>query len=148
MKSNQKNFDSHRAWAVVLTAQPGAFFAVKTIAPRLPSRRCITKTAAPQSGCDFEMMRKAAGEGAILSVGIKKKSAGASFALLRRGDPAGIRTPDTLLKRQVLCLLSYWIINLVRDVRRLSPNWLGWRGSNARMRESKSRALPLGYIPI
>ena len=22
--------------------------------------------------------------------------------------PAGIRTPDTLLKRQVLCLLSYW----------------------------------------
>ena len=24
------------------------------------------------------------------------------------GDPAGIRTPDTLLKRQVLCLLSYW----------------------------------------
>ena len=26
------------------------------------------------------------------------------------GDPAGIRTPDTLLKRQVLCLLSYWVI--------------------------------------
>ena len=25
------------------------------------------------------------------------------------GDPAGIRTPDTLLKRQVLCRLSYWI---------------------------------------
>ena len=24
------------------------------------------------------------------------------------GDPAGIRTPDTLLKRQVLCRLSYW----------------------------------------
>ena len=24
------------------------------------------------------------------------------------GAPAGIRTPDTLLKRQVLCLLSYW----------------------------------------
>jgi len=23
------------------------------------------------------------------------------------GDSAGIRTPDTLLKRQVLCLLSY-----------------------------------------
>ena len=30
--------------------------------------------------------------------------------MLRRGDPAGIRTPDTLLKRQVLCLLSYWVI--------------------------------------
>ena len=26
------------------------------------------------------------------------------------GDPAGIRTPDTLLKRQVLCRLSYWVI--------------------------------------
>ena len=25
------------------------------------------------------------------------------------GDPAGIRTPDTLLKRQVLCQLSYWV---------------------------------------
>ena len=27
-------------------------------------------------------------------------------AVLSFGDPAGIRTPDTLLKRQVLCLLS------------------------------------------
>ena len=26
------------------------------------------------------------------------------------GAPAGIRTPDTLLKRQVLCRLSYWLI--------------------------------------
>lgn len=26
------------------------------------------------------------------------------------GDPAGIRTPDTLLKRQVLCRLSYWVV--------------------------------------
>ena len=34
------------------------------------------------------------------------------------GAPAGIRTPDTLLKRQVLCLLSYW------------GGWLGWRDSN------------------
>jgi hypothetical protein len=31
---------------------------------------------------------------------------------LRRGDPAGIRTPDTLLKRQVLCRLSYWVLYL------------------------------------
>ena len=28
------------------------------------------------------------------------------------GAPAGIRTPDTLLKRQVLCLLSYWGISV------------------------------------
>ena len=26
--------------------------------------------------------------------------------------------------------------------------WLGWLGSNQRMRESKSRALPLGYTPL
>ena len=39
---------------------------------------------------------------------------------LFRGAPAEIRTPDTLLKRQVLCLLSYWGI----------LNWLGWRDSN------------------
>ena len=26
--------------------------------------------------------------------------------------------------------------------------WQGWQDSNLRMRESKSRALPLGYIPI
>ena len=33
------------------------------------------------------------------------------------GAPAGIRTPDTLLKRQVLCLLSYWGIAFVmRDL--------------------------------
>ena len=34
------------------------------------------------------------------------------------GAPAGTRTPDTLLKRQVLYLLSYW------------GGWLGWRDSN------------------
>ena len=28
------------------------------------------------------------------------------------GAPAGIRTPDTLLKRQVLCLLSYWGVSI------------------------------------
>ena len=29
------------------------------------------------------------------------------------GDPPEIRTPDTLLKRQVLCLLSYWGMSLI-----------------------------------
>ena len=28
------------------------------------------------------------------------------------------------------------------------PLWLGWQDLNLRMRESKSRALPLGYTPI
>ena len=45
------------------------------------------------------------------------------------GAPAGIRTPDTLLKRQVLCLLSYWGVSLWDKVRRDKP-WLGWRDSN------------------
>ena len=30
----------------------------------------------------------------------------------------------------------------------LAPTWLGWLDSNQRMRESKSRALPLGYTPM
>ena len=34
-----------------------------------------------------------------------------------------------------------------RDMQ-LAPTWLGWLDSNQRMRESKSRALPLGYTPI
>ena len=34
----------------------------------------------------------------------------ASKAFISFGDPAEIRTPDTLLKRQVLCQLSYWVI--------------------------------------
>ncbi len=31
---------------------------------------------------------------------------------------------------------------------KLSDFWLGWPDSDRRMRESKSRALPLGYTPI
>ena len=30
------------------------------------------------------------------------------MAVVFLGAPGGIRTPDTLLKRQVLCRLSYW----------------------------------------
>ena len=41
------------------------------------------------------------------------------------GAPAGIRTPDTLLKRQVLCLLSYWGVYTLGE-----KPWLGWRDSN------------------
>ena len=35
------------------------------------------------------------------------------------GDPAEIRTPDTLLKRQVLCQLSYWVIYEVEKAERM-----------------------------
>ena len=52
------------------------------------------------------------------------------------GAPAGTRTPDTLLKRQVLYRLSYW------------GKWQGWQGSNLRMTESKSAVLPLHHIPV
>ena len=60
------------------------------------------------------------------------------FCSRRCGDPAGIRTPDPLLKRQLLCRLSYRIMR---------KKWLGRLDSNQRMRESKSLALPLGYAP-
>ena len=30
----------------------------------------------------------------------------------------------------------------------MGQTWLGWQDSNLRMRESKSRALPLGYTPM
>ena len=40
------------------------------------------------------------------------------------GAPAGIRTPDTLLKRQVLCLLSYWGIFVLPNAK---PNGEGSR---------------------
>ena len=42
------------------------------------------------------------------------------FPAFRRGDLAGIRTPDPLLKRQLLCLLSYQVL------------WQGRRDSNPR----------------
>jgi hypothetical protein len=51
------------------------------------------------------------------------------------GDPAGIRTPDNLLKRQVLYLLSYWI------------KMAGMAGLEPTISESKSGVLPLHYIP-
>ncbi len=47
----------------------------------------------------------------------------------------GIRTPDTLLKRQVLCLLSYW------------GCLAGMAGLEPTISESKSEVLPLHYIP-
>ena len=62
------------------------------------------------------------------------------------GDPAGTRTPDPLLKRQLLCQLSYWIDCLFTRVA-AGIVWLGRLDSNQRMRESKSLALPLGYAP-
>ena len=52
------------------------------------------------------------------------------------GAPAGTRTPDTLLKRQVLCLLSYW------------GRLAGMAGLEPTISESKSGVLPLHYIPI
>ena len=48
------------------------------------------------------------------------------------GAPAGIRTPDTLLKRQVLCLLSYWGIYYLAGMAGLEPT----------ISESKSGVLP------
>ena len=69
------------------------------------------------------------------------------------GDPAGIRTPDPLLKRQLLCRLSYRIrVKHLLPINhwprgRIHGQWQGRLDSNQRMRESKSLALPLGYAP-
>ena len=51
--------------------------------------------------------RRAAREGGLghsLQAEPKKKDSPAAVLLF--GDPSGIRTPDPLLKRQLLCLLS------------------------------------------
>ena len=66
----------------------------------------------------------------------------------RRGDPAGIRTPDPLLKRQLLCRLSYRIIFVFKNALGRRSAWLGRLDSNQRVRESKSLALPLGDAPL
>ena len=69
------------------------------------------------------------------------------------GDPAGIRTPDPLLKRQLLCRLSYRVIADSAAPAKgtagagFAGRWQGRLDSNQRMRESKSLALPLGYAP-
>ena len=77
-----------------------------------------------------------------------KKSEQAIYSLLRRGDPAGIRTPDPLLKRQLLCRLSYRVMVLCSTAAAVQIIWLGRLDSNQRVRESKSLALPLGDAPI
>lgn len=62
--------------------------------------------------------RRRAGTGKKVVLGHEKSE---QENLLRiGGDPAEIRTPDTLLKRQVLCRLSYWIkcINRPKSVYR------------------------------
>ena len=52
------------------------------------------------------------------------------------GDLAGIRTPDPLLKRQLLCRLSYQVM------------LAGMAGFEPTISESKSGVLPLHYIPM
>ena len=54
----------------------------------------------------------------------------------KRGVPGGIRTPDPRLRRAMLYPTEL-----------LAHIWLGWLDLNQRMRESKSRALPLGDTP-
>ena len=67
---------------------------------------------------------------------IAKRRKALVFPAFRRGDLAGIRTPDPLLKRQLLCLLSYQVI------------MAGTAGFEPTISESKSGVLPLHYIPM
>ena len=101
----------------------------------------------------------------------------ASIPFCFYGDPAGIRTPDTLLKRQVLCLLSYWVIFAFKNKTKarfrferrrkgvsavfagslrlcaetetngLCADVAGMAGLEPTISESKSGVLPLHYIP-
>ena len=83
----------------------------------LPVSSQTTEGSAVQgvkSGADLQQ----ADSGTAMAYGYKKTE---QENLLRiGGDPAEIRTPDTLLKRQVLCRLSYWIkcINRPKSVYR------------------------------
>ena len=79
---------------------------------------------------------------------LQKKSSRTIRSPRRRGDPAGIRTPDPLLKRQLLCRLSYRVMVLCSAAAATRIVWLGRLDSNQRMRESKSLALPLGDAPM
>ena len=44
-----------------------------------------------------------------------------SIVFGNHGDPPEIRTPDTLLKRQVLCRLSYWVMKSIKRKTGLPP---------------------------
>ena len=44
-----------------------------------------------------------------------------SIVFGNHGDPPEIRTPDTLLKRQVLCRLSYWVMKPIKRKTGLPP---------------------------
>ena len=55
----------------------------------------------------------------------------------KNGDPTEARTRDTLIKSQVLCLLSYWVMIFCREAK----IWLRWQDSNLRMPGSKPGAL-------
>ena len=61
------------------------------------------------------------------------------FVQRKYGDLAGIRTPDPLLKRQLLCLLSYQVTEI---------KMAGTAGFEPTISESKSGVLPLHYIPM
>ncbi len=45
-------------------------------------------------------------------------------------------------------MVELWPKAEARDMQPAPTKWQGWLDSNQRMRESKSRALPLGYTPV
>ena len=62
------------------------------------------------------------------------------------GDPAESRTPDTLIKSQVLYQLSYEVLYGERQVRVFAV-WQGQQDSNLRIAGSKPAALPTWLCP-
>ena len=67
-------------------------------------------------------------------------------ALCSGGVPGEIRTPGLLIRSQALYPAELRAL-LSHNILLQQPDWLGRKGSNLRMTESKSVALPLGYSP-
>lgn len=65
------------------------------------------------SSCVFSVSKIMLSHVVSCSYRIKKTRTVKPFSAIQCGfeigEPSGIRTPDTLLKRQVLCRLSYWV---------------------------------------
>ena len=81
----------------------------------------------------------------MIRIPLKKKDSPPRGTVFFSGAPAGIRTPDTLLKRQVLCLLSYWGVSSEQAADRLASVKHHESSLPPLLLLSKSNPLSLGF---